>query len=713
MTTEIARNLTAEGEQSIPAPMDLPPVGEVINLDASENYFNRELSQLQFNYRVLKQALDTTHPLINRLIFCCIFSSNMDEFFEIRVAGLRQQIKYGRETLGADGIMPEQALSEISRVAHEYIDEQYDILNHVLIPEMEKENIHFVRRQEWTPEQAEWVCNYFKDEILPVVSPIGLDPSHPFPRLVNKSLNFIVELDGKDAFGRETGMAIVPAPRSLPRLVRLPDEVCNGGENLVFLSSMIHAHTDELFPGMEVKGCYQFRLTRNADLELEDDLEDLASALRGELLSRRFGDGVRLEVADNCPQELVQFLLTEFGLAEKDLYQVNGPVNLTRLMAVSSLVDRSDLTYSGFSPTIPRQIRSKDTIFDAIRNRPILLHHPFQNFSPVVDLMRQAAKDPQVLAIRQTLYRTGANSEIVEALADAARRGKEVTAVVELRARFSEAENLELASRLQEAGVIVVYGVVGYKTHAKMILIVRREEGRLRRYVHLGTGNYHAVNARLYTDYSFMTCDESIGDDVNKLFQQLTGMGKALKIKKLFHAPFTLHKRLLSLIEREAELGGKGRIIIKINALTEIQLIKALYRASQAGAEVDLIVRGICSIRPGVPGLSDNIRVRSIVGRFLEHTRAYYFGNDGKPEVYCSSADCMERNLLSRVETAFPIEDPELIARVREDLDTYLADNCQSWVLQPDGGYIQNQPAEGEERVASQLVLLERLTGKS
>jgi len=713
MTTEIATKLTVDGEHSIPTPGEVPPMGEVINLEASENYFNRELSQLQFNYRVLKQALDTTHPLINRLIFCCIFSSNMDEFFEIRVAGLRQQIKYGRETLGDDGIMPEQALSEISRVAHEYIDEQYDILNHVLIPEMEKENIHFVRRREWTPEQAEWVRNYFEDEILPVVSPIGLDPSHPFPRLVNKSLNFIVELDGKDAFGRETGMAIVPAPRSLPRLVRLPDEICNGGENLVFLSSMIHAHTDELFPGMEIKGCYQFRLTRNADLELEDDFEDLASALRGELLSRRFGDGVRLEVADNCPQELVQFLLTEFGLAEKDVYQVNGPVNLTRLLAVNSLVDRPDLTYSGFSPTIPKQIRSKETIFDAIRKRPILLHHPFQNFSPVVDFLRQAAKDPQVLAIRQTLYRSGANSEIVEALADAARRGKEVTAVVELRARFSEAENLELASRLQEAGVIVVYGVVGYKTHAKMILVVRREEGRLRRYVHLGTGNYHADNARLYTDYSFMTCDESIGDDVNKLFQQLTGMGKALKIKKLFHAPFTLHKRLLSLIEREAELGDKGRIIIKINALTEIQLIKALYRASQAGVEIDLIVRGICSLRPGVPGLSDSIRVRSILGRFLEHTRVYYFGNDGKPDVYCSSADGMERNMLIRVETAFPIEDPELIARVREDLDTYLADNCQSWMLQPDGSYIQNQPAEGEERVASQLVLLERLTSQS
>ncbi|WP_407943938.1 polyphosphate kinase 1 [Marinobacter salinisoli] len=714
MTTEITQNPDAAAGAGHGSPgLDAAGVEpEMVDLDASDNYFNREIGQLQFNYRVLKQALDTTHPLINRLIFCCIFSSNMDEFFEIRVAGLRQQMKYGRETVGVDGLIPEQALAEISRVAHEYIQEQYNILNDVLIPEMEREGIHFVRRREWTPAQAEWVRNYFEDEILPVVSPIGLDPSHPFPRLVNKSLNFIVELEGKDAFGRETGLAIVPAPRSLPRLVRLPDEVCAGGENLVFLSSMIHAHTDELFPGMKVKGCYQFRLTRNADLELEDDLEDLASALRGELLSRRFGDGVRLEVADNCPEELTQFLLTEFGLTERDLYRVHGPVNLTRLMAVGGLVDRPDLTYSAFSPSIPKQIRSRDSMFDSISKRPILLLHPFENFSPVVDLLRQAAKDPHVLAIRQTLYRTGADSEIVEALADAARRGKEVTAVIELRARFSEAENLELASRLQEAGVIVVYGVVGYKTHAKMILVVRREEGRLRRYVHLGTGNYHAGNARLYTDYSFMTCDESIGDDVNKLFQQLTGMGKALKIKKLFHAPFTLHSRLLELIEGEAELGNQGRLIFKFNSLTEPQLIKALYRASQAGVKIDLIIRGICCLRPGVPGLSENIRVRSIIGRFLEHTRVYYFGSSGRPQVYCSSADGMERNLLNRVEVAFPIEDPDLVARLREDLDTYLADNCQSWELQSDGNYVQNQPAEGEERLASQLVLLERLAGK-
>ncbi len=704
-----ANELTKTGSEPVSGiPEILPPLDPA----ASEHYFNRELSHIQFHYRVLQQALDDNHPLINRLIFCCIFSSNMDEFFEIRVAGLRQQMKYGRESVGPDGMLSEQLLNEISRVAHDYIHQQYDILNNVLIPAMERENIHFVRRRDWTPKQTEWVQRYFEDEILPVVNPIGLDPSHPFPRLVNKSLNFIVELDGKDAFGRETGMAIVPAPRSLPRLVRLPDNVCNGGDNLVFLSSMIHAHTDELFPGMEIKGCYQFRLTRNADLELEDDLEDLASALRGELLSRRFGDGVRLEVADNCPEELIQFLLREFGLTARDLYKVHGPVNLNRLMAVVGLVDRPDLSYPGYSASVPKLIRNKEVIFDAIRQQPVLLLHPFESFTPVIDFLRQAAKDPQVLAIRQTLYRTGADSEIVEALVDAARRGKEVTAVIELRARFDEAENLELASRLQEAGVIVVYGVVGYKTHAKMILIVRREEGKLKRYVHLGTGNYHAGNARLYTDYSLLSCDDALGDDVNKLFQQLTGMGKTLKIKKLFHAPFTLHRRLIELIEREASLRDKGHIIFKINALTDPDVMQALYRASQAGARIDLIIRGICCLRPGIPGLSESIHVRSIVGRFLEHTRVYYFANNGKTEVFCSSADAMVRNLVNRVEVAFPIEDRDLAARVRADLDAYLLDNCQSWVLQPDGSYVQNQPAPDQERFASQTVLLERLTGK-
>ena len=693
------------------------PVAEEVpekDLRSSEYYFNREISHLHFNYRVLMQARDESHPLLNRMLFCCIFSSNMDEFFEIRVAGLRQQLKYGRETLGPDGKSPEQLLNEISEIAHRYVEEQYRILNDVLFPALKQEQIHFVRRRDWTPAQAAWVAQYFEDEIMPVVNPIGLDPSHPLPRLVNKSLNFIVELEGKDAFGRETGMAIVPAPRSLPRLVRMPDEVCEGGDNLVFLSSMIHAHTDELFPGMEIKGCYQFRLTRNADLELEDDLEDLASALRGELLSRRFGDGVRLEVADNCPMPLVEFLLRQFGLTERELFWAHGPVNLARLMALSKLIKRPDLEYPTISPAVPKSLRGKDNLFAAIRQKDVLLLHPYESFTPVIDLLRQAAKDPHVLAIRQTLYRTGADSEMVEALADAARRGKEVTAVIELRARFDEAENLELASRLQEAGVIVVYGVVGHKTHAKMIMIVRREEGRLKRYVHLGTGNYHAGNARLYTDYSFMTCDDALGDDVNKIFQQLTGMGKALKIKKLLHAPFTLHRRIIEMIDRErthAEAGRSGQIVVKINSLTEPEVIRALYRASQAGVKIDLIVRGICCLRPGVPGLSENIRVRSIIGRFLEHSRVYYFANDGDDEIYCASADWMERNLIHRIETAFPVQDTRLKRRLRRDLELYLKDNAQAWELHADGHYVACEPAPGEERMASQTALLQRLTG--
>ncbi|WP_077529654.1 polyphosphate kinase 1 [Vreelandella utahensis] len=686
------------------------------DLKAPENYFNRELSHLQFNYRVLRQACDESHPLLERLMFCCIFSSNMDEFFEIRAAGLRQQLKYGREVPGPDGRAPQQTLNEISEVAHRYVAEQYRILNERIIPELREQNIHFVRRRDWTRAQADWVARYFRDEIMPVVNPIGLDPSHPLPRLVNKSLNFVVELEGKDAFGRETGMAIVPAPRSLPRLVRLPDEVCESGDNLVFLSSMIHAHANLLFPGMRIKGCYQFRLTRNADLELEDDLEDLASALRGELLSRRFGDAVRLEVADNCPRHLADFLLRQFGLTERELYWANGPVNLARLTAVSELVNRPDLQYAPMTPGLPKTLKGRDSTLDAVRQQDVLLLHPYESFSPVVDFLRQAARDPQVLAIRQTLYRTGADSEMVEALAEAARRGKEVTAVIELRARFDEAENLELASRLQEAGVIVVYGVVGYKTHAKMILIVRRENGRLKRYVHLGTGNYHAGNARLYTDYSFMSCDDALGDDVNKIFQQLTGMGKTLRIQKLLHAPFTLHQRVLELIEREttnALAGKRARIIVKVNGLTEAEVIRALYRASCAGVQVDLIVRGICCLRPGVEGLSENIRVVSIIGRFLEHSRVYWFANAGEPEVYCSSADWMERNLINRVETCFPVEDRRLARRLRRDLEVYLRDNAQSWELQPDGNYHQRQPAAGEKRVASQQALMQRLTGSS
>jgi len=683
-----------------------------IDLHRHEYYFNRELSHLQFNHRVLKQAIDESHPLLNRLQFCCIFSSNMDEFFEIRVAGLKHQIKFGRETIGPDGLTPHQALEQINEIAHRLVQEQYEILNNVLLPALEKEDIRFLRRSEWTEEQSDWLADYFDREILPIINPIGLDPSHPFPRLVNKSLNFIVELDGKDAFGRETGLAIVPAPRSLPRLIKLPEELSSDSD-VVFLSSIIHAHASQLFPGMSVQGCYQFRLTRNADFELEqDDMEDLASALKGELLSRRFGEAVRLELADNCPDNLIQFLLKEFKLSQNEFYQVHGPVNLSRLIELSKLIEKPHLLHPSFAPGLPKPIKNNNQIFSLIKQKDILLQHPFQSFTPVIDFLRQAAKDPDVIAIKQTLYRSGADSEIVAALVDAARRGKEVTVVIELRARFDEAENIELASRLQEAGAVVVYGVVGYKTHTKMILIARREASGFKHYVHLGTGNYHASNARLYTDYSFMSGDEALAKDVHKIFQQLTGMGKVLKIKKLFHAPFTLHGKLISLIEKEASnaLSGKNSgITIKVNAISEPKIIRALYQASQAGVPIKLIIRGICCLRPGIKGVSENIEVRSVIGRFLEHTRVYWFHNEGNDELYGASADLMSRNLLNRVETCFPIENEKLITRVKQELSYYLTDNCQSWEMNADGIYTLNQPAPDEERQSAQETLLQSL----
>ena len=690
---------------------------KVIDLNSSEYFINRELSHLQFNIRVLEQALDETHPLLDRLFFLCIFSKNLDEFYEVRVANLTRQLAFAREQAGADGMHPQQVLNAIHTLCSTTVERQYSILNDTLIPALKKENIHFLRRSDWTDDQRAWVRAYFEESIQPLISPIGLDPSHPFPRLVNKSLNFIVALEGKDAFGRETGLAIIPAPRSLPRIIRVPDHLTKKGDHFIFLSSMIHEYADELFPGMTVKGCYQFRVTRNADLEIDhEDTADLASALEDELHSRNFGDEMRLEVADNCPEELASFLLKKFGLEHNDLYRVNGPVNLGRLMEVIGQINRPDLQYTPFTPGLPKHINFKKSIFESIRDRDTLLLHPFESFTPVVDLLREAAKDPNVRAIKQTLYRTGAKSEIVNALVDAARNGKEVTVVIELRARFDEEENLYLANRLQEAGAVVVYGVVGYKTHAKMMLIVRKEGDKYKRYVHLGTGNYHAGNARVYTDYSFLTCDDSIGEDVHKVFQQLTGMGEALRIKKLVHAPFTLHKKLLELIDRErtfAEAGKPALIRIKANGFTEPKLIRALYKASQAGVKIDLIVRGMCCLRPGVTGVSENIRVRSIIGRFLEHSRVYYFHNNGKDEIYAGSADMMERNLLHRVETAFPVENPKLKERMKTELEVYMLDNCQAWDLQSDGTYVRAQPAAGEDIVKAQSILLDTLAASS
>lgn len=686
-----------------------PVSNDTTSLDDPAYYINRELSHLSFNQRVLAQALDTSHPLLERLKFLLIFSSNLDEFFEIRVAGLMQSIKFERETRGLDGAHPKETLREISRICHETVENQYTILNDTLMPALEQEGIRFLRRSQWTEEQSQWIENYVDNEVLPIISPIGIDPAHPFPRLVNKSLNFIVELEGNDAFGRDLNYAIVPAPRSLPRLIALPEGMGEPGYNFVFLSSMIHAHADKLFSGMQVLGCYQFRITRNADLDVDTEgVADLARALRGELHSRRFGTAVRLEVADNCPEQLTDFLLKEVGLTTDELYRVNGPVNLKRLFAVPSYVKRPDLFYKPFTSKMQKGLSRKDNILDAVSKKDYLLLHPYESFTPVSQFLRQAAKDPNVIAIKQTLYRTGDNSSIVSALVEAARNGKEVTAVVELRARFDEEENLELASQLQEAGAVVVYGVVGYKTHAKMVLIVRKEGDQIRRYVHLGTGNYHSGNAKLYTDYSLLSADPDLGEDVHRVFQLLTSMGKNERLKKVLHAPFTLRRQIVKMIENEAKVqqaGGKGRIILKCNGLTETKVIQALLRASQAGVEIDLVIRGMCCLRPGIPGVSENIRVHSIIGRFLEHTRTYYFANS-EPRVYCASADLMERNLNRRVETCFPIEQPALAERVIAELEYHVRDGKQRWELNSDGLYnlVQNDDELGaQQRLLSEL----------
>jgi polyphosphate kinase len=691
-----------------------PAVYVVPGLDDSSLYIHRELSQLKFNIRVLEQALDESYPLLERLKFLLIFSSNLDEFFEIRVAGLKKQITFARETAGPDGLQPHQALARISELVHEQVERQYAILNDALLPALEQHQVRFIRRRHWTTKIKTWVRRYFRDEIAPIITPIGLDPTHPFPLLVNKSLNFIVELEGVDAFGRDSGLAIIPAPRLLPRVIKVPEDVGGTGANYVFLSSMIHAHADDLFQGMKVKGCYQFRLTRNADLAVDtEDVEDLARALRGELFSRRYGDAVRLEVADTCPQHLADYLLKQFNLAESELYRVNGPVNLTRLFSITSLASHPELQCAPFTPVIPKLLQNSENIFGVISKQDILLLHPFESFTPVVDLLRQAAKDPQVLAIRQTLYRSGANSEIVDALVDAARNGKEVTAVIELRARFDEESNLLLASRLQAAGAVVIYGVVGFKTHAKMMLILRRENGEIVRYAHMGTGNYHAGNAKLYTDYSLLTSDEALCEDVAKLFSQLIGMGKTLRMKKLLHAPFTLKKGILDMIARETALASEGKpahIMFKVNSVTDPKIIRALYKASQCGVKVDMVVRGMCCLRPGVPGVSHNIHVRSIIGRFLEHSRIYYFYNGGDEQLYLSSADLMERNLDKRVETCFPIEGKRLLLRVKKELEAYLSDNTHSWVLQSDGRYLRSSPSGNQHARNAQAILLEKLT---
>ena len=705
-----------------PMPMDTDPHLSPARIEAPQHaladalrdpalYLNRELSQLDFNVRVLAQAQDPAVPLLERLRFLCISCTNLDEFFEIRAATVRHAMDLGLPA-HADGIAPAQLLEQIHVRAAALVEAQYRCWNQVLRPQLADTGVDILARTSWTARQRRWLRAWFRNNVIPVLSPLGLDPSHPFPRILNKSLNVVVVLEGKDAFGRPGHLAIVRAPRSLSRIVELPPSLAGKGRQaFVLLSSMLAAFVDELFPGMTVRGAYQFRVTRNSDLVVdEDEVDNLASALRTELVGRGYQPAVRLEIAHDCPKPIVRTLLRNFELGENAVYRIDGPVNLNRVIQVHDLVQRPDLKYPPFTP---RNRLEDEDVFKTIARDDVLLHHPFDSFTGVLDLLAQAATDPDVLAIKQTLYRTGKNSAIVDALVQAARNGKDVTAVVELRARFDEEANLAFADRLQEAGVQVVYGVVGYKTHAKMLLIVRREGRRLRRYVHLGTGNYHSGTARAYTDLSLMTADADIGNDVNLLFQQLSGLAPSIKLKRLLQSPFTLHSGILKRIEREAKLaarGRPGRIIAKMNALNEPQVVRALYAASQAGVQVDLIVRGACTLRPGVPGVSDNIRVRSIVGRFLEHSRVYWFGNDGKPDLFGASADWLERNLLRRVETCFPILDPDLAARVqREALENYLADNVDAWELGADGVYRPCTPAPGQAPYSAQQALLEAL----
>jgi len=680
---------------------------------APELYLNRELGQLAFNRRVLAQAESGAHPLLERLRFLCIVSSNLDEFFEIRVAGLKAEIEAGSPPVGPDHMRADQVFQQVSKAAHELVALQYQLLNQEILPGLAGEGIRFLRRSDFTSAQTEWIKAYFSREVMPVLTPIGLDPAHPFPRVLNKSLNFAVELEGKDAFGRNSGLAIVQAPRVLPRVIRLPKGIATAEYDFVFLSSVLHTHVGELFAGMKVVDCYQFRVTRNSDLFVdEEEIKDLRTALRGELPHRHFGDGVRLEVAANCPQQIGDFLLSQFNLAQDDLYRVDGPVNLVRLMNVPDWVDRPGLKFPRFVPGLPKELDRPGDMFTAIRDGDVLLHHPFQSFQPVILFLEQAARDPAVVAIKMTVYRTGAESELMDVLIGAARSGKEVTVVLELLARFDEEANINWAQRLEEVGAHVVYGVVGHKTHAKMLMVVRREDERLRRYVHLATGNYHARTTKLYTDFGLFTCNEEIAAEVSDVFIQLTGLGRAIRLKYLWQAPFMLHKQVLRAIQNEtqvAQAGRKGRIIAKMNALLDPEVIAALYEASKAGVEVDLIVRGVCALRPGLPEVSENIHVRSIVGRFLEHTRAFYFHNDGAADVYLSSADWMERNFFRRVEVCFPVLDAKLKKRViDEGLKSYLDVDGEGWEMDRDGGYAQTAPRRGKA-LSAQDVLLEKL----
>jgi polyphosphate kinase len=680
---------------------------------------NRELSLLEFNRRVLALAKNAEVPLLERLRFLCIVGSNLDEFFEIRIAGVKEQLRAKVPPSGMTLQEARELFTQLGTEARALMAEQYRVLNDQVLPALDQAGVRLVRRTEFTDSEKLWVAKYFEREVRPLLTPIGLDPAHPFPQVVNKSLNFVIQLTGHDAFGRDTGIAIVKAPRVLPRIIKMPSDVSGGENDFVMLSSVMHSHLHELFPGRELVSYSQFRVTRDADLWIdEEEVKNLRQALKGELPERQFGSAVRLEVAKACPDPIAQFLLQQFDLTEADLYRCDGPVNVARLSSLIDQVDIDELKFEPFVPGLPDRLLDTPDILTAIRQQDILLHHPYQSFEPVVEFIRCAADDPSVVAIKQTVYRTGVNSVLMEALIEAARRGKEVTVVVELMARFDEEANINWAERLERAGAQVVYGVFGLKTHAKLSLLIRREnnrrgESRLVPYAHLGTGNYHPRTTRLYTDFGLLTADPEICADVNEVFLHITSLARAARMKRLLLAPFTMHRRVMELIRREtrnAKDGKPAQIVAKMNALVEEGVIRALYAASNAGVKVELIVRGACALRPGVPGMSENIRVRSILGRFLEHHRVWYFGNDGDADVWLSSADWMGRNLFRRVEVAFPVRDPVLRKRVvDEGLRAYLADNVDAWELHADGQWAKVKRRRGSRARSAQRALLAKM----
>jgi len=683
----------------------------VTQAQASDSrYMNRELSLLAFNERVLAMSERPDVPVLERLRYLCIVSNNLDEIFEIRVSGLKAKIRQGAgQLLEGDGYSPMASYQAVSERAHRLVDHQYHLLNDQILPALAQAGIRVHLAVSFNEVQRQWARRYFTKEVLPVLTPIGLDPSHPFPRTLNKSLNFIVELDGQDAFGRRAKVAVVQAPRILPRLIAVPSEVSGHPHGFMMLSSVVQDNVHELFPGMKVLGVHQFRVTRNSDLFVDDEeITDLRETLRGELSQRQFGDAVRLEVSEATPDHLLNLLKREYQLEDLDCYRVHGPVNLVRLMSLPDLINRPDLKFPSFIPSYPDRL-ARGEIFAEITKSDVLLHHPYENFSAVTDFLAAAAKDPAVVAIKMTIYRTGQTSELMESLILAAKSGKSVTAVVELMARFDEETNINWASKLEQVGAHVIFGVVGNKTHAKACLVVRREKSGLRRYVHLGTGNYHPRTARLYEDFGLLTADPQLCADVNEIFHQLTGLGENRPTRRIWHSPFTLHPNVMKAIRRETRLakaGQRGHIMAKMNSLVELDVIEALYAASQAGVKVDLIVRGICILRPGVKGLSDNIRVRSTIGRFLEHSRIFYFRNGGDDMVYLSSADWMDRNFFRRVELAFPILNPRLKKRViQEGLRMHLTDTDSSWTMLADGSYRLRRTGQGRS-VQDQLLQL-------